>query len=55
MQKVIKEEKLLRRVRQKLSAIQRERNRRDRLNNLTVNVEAPPAYEEVIQHHQHMD
>ena len=55
MQKVIKEEKLLRRVRQKLSAIQRERNRCDRLNNLTVNVEAPPAYEEVIQHHQHMD
>ncbi len=46
-QKILKEESLLNRVQLKIKSIQRDKNRRDRINNLTVNVQ-PPNYDDIV-------
>ena len=50
IQTILKEQLLLRKVQQKITGIRRERNRRERINNITVNVE-PPPYNEIFEHH----
>ena len=48
MQNYLKEKRLLHHIQQKIRIRRRERDRQNRLNNLTVNVE-PPTYEQVVE------